>query len=572
MLKQRILEGLKKAVGNLGLPATDTVLSIPKNYTFGDYTSNIALQLAKLKGTKSKQTPIEIAKKIVSHLSNLSYLSKVETAGGGFINFFIKDKELIKNIDGLSLLQKSTTPQKIFIEYGHVNPLKEIHIGHLRTFILGESLCRIYEALGHEVFRANYQGDIGLHIAKAIWGIKSLGLPSKALNLEEKAKFVGQAYAEGNKSYEEDPGIKKEIDQINTALYRKDPSLKEVYTLTRDWSLQYFEPIYELLGVKYDRCFFESEVFERGKQIVLENVGKVFKENEGAIILPGEEYARLPDGQGLHNRVFITSAGNPTYEGKEMGLAELEYDSFNYEKSIHVVASEQEGYFQVVFKAIELVFPYLKGKKYHLSYGVVDLKEGKMSSRTGNVITVDELYYVVSEKVRELIKQTKIKIDQEMVRMVALGAIKFSYLKFSPGPNMVFDLEESVSLEGDSGPYIQYTYARIQSVLRNANVIPTKVGIHTNNFGDIELDAEERAILRSLLYFQETVEQAAATLHPNLLASYLIELARLYNLFYQGSRIIGSQKQDFRLKVSEEVGEVLRNGLNLLGIEAPERM
>ena len=156
--------------------------------------------------------------------------------------------------------------------------------------------------------------------------------------------------------------------------------------------------------------------------------------------------------------------------------------------------------------------------------------------------------------------------------MVALGAIKFSYLKFSPGPNMVFDLEESVSLEGDSGPYIQYTYARIQSVLRNANVIPTKVGIHTNNFGDIELDAEERAILRSLLYFQETVEQAAATLHPNLLASYLIELARLYNLFYQGSRIIGSQKQDFRLKVSEEVGEVLRNGLNLLGIEAPERM
>ena len=572
MLKQRILEGLKKAVGNLGLPATDTVLSIPKNYTFGDYTSNIALQLAKLKGTKSKQTPIEIAKKIVSHLSNLSYLSKVETAGGGFINFFIKDKELIKNIDGLSLLQKSTTPQKIFIEYGHVNPLKEIHIGHLRTFILGESLCRIYEALGHEVFRANYQGDIGLHIAKAIWGIKSLGLPSKALNLEEKAKFLGQAYAEGNKSYEEDPGIKKEIDQINTALYRKDPSLKEVYTLTRDWSLQYFEPIYELLGVKYDRCFFESEVFERGKQIVLENVGKVFKENEGAIILPGEEYARLPDGQGLHNRVFITSAGNPTYEGKEMGLAELEYDSFNYEKSIHVVASEQEGYFQVVFKAIELVFPYLKGKKYHLSYGVVDLKEGKMSSRTGNVITVDELYYVVSEKVRELIKQTKIKIGQEMVRMVALGAIKFSYLKFSPGPNMVFDLEESVSLEGDSGPYIQYTYARIQSVLRNANVIPTKVGIHTNNFGDIELDAEERAILRSLLYFQETVEQAAATLHPNLLASYLIELARLYNLFYQGSRIIGSQKQDFRLKVSEEVGEVLRNGLNLLGIEAPERM
>ena len=215
---------------------------------------------------------------------------------------------------------------------------------------------------------------------------------------------------------------------------------------------------------------------------------------------------------------------------------------------------------------MELIFPYLKGKKYHLSYGVVDLKEGKMSSRTGNVITVDDLYHVVSEKVREIMKQTKVHIDQEVVRMVALGAIKFSYLKFSPRPNMVFDLEESVSLEGDSGPYIQYTYARIQSVLRK-----TQKGVK-NGFESIEVDTVERAILRSLLYFQETVEQAAATLHPNLLASYLVELARLYNLFYQGSRIICSQKQDFRLKLSEEVGKVLEKGLYLLGIEAPERM
>lgn len=155
--------------------------------------------------------------------------------------------------------------------------------------------------------------------------------------------------------------------------------------------------------------------------------------------------------------------------------------------------------------------------------------------------------------------------------MVALGAIKFSYLKFSPRPNMVFDLEESVSLDGDSGPYVQYTYARIQSVLRNSTVI-RRSRIHTNNFEDTDLDTEERAILRSLLYFQETVEQAASALHPNLLASYLIELARLYNLFYQKSRVIGSEKEDFRLKLSEEVGKVLKKGLSLLGIEAPERM
>jgi arginyl-tRNA synthetase len=321
--------------------------------------------------------------------------------------------------------------------------------------------------------------------------------------------------------------------------------------------LEYFEPIYQLLGIKYDRCFFESEVFERGKEIVLENIGKVFEKSEEAIIFPGEKY-------NLHSRVFITKAGNPTYEGKEMGLAELEYDTFNYAKSVHVVASEQEGYFQVVFKAIELTLPYLTNKKYHLSYGLVDLKEGKMSSRTGNIVTVNDLLGVTSEKVREVMKESK-AVDQKVVSIVALGAMKFSYLKFSPRPNMVFDLEESVSTEGDSGPYLQYTYARIQSVLK-------KISVFAEPTEDIDLDPHERAILRQLMYFQETVEQAATSLHPNLLASYLVNLARLYNLFYQASRIIGSEKQDFRLKLSLEVSKVLKKGLNLLGIEVPERM
>ncbi|MDD5147535.1 MAG: arginine--tRNA ligase [Candidatus Daviesbacteria bacterium] len=559
MLKQRLKTDLELAVSSLGYPSTDIVLSIPQNSSFGDYTSNMALQLAKLELPKGKQSPTEIANEILEKFGKVDYLEKIEVAGGGFINFFIKDSELVKNTNDLDLLQKSTETSKVLIEYGHVNPLKEVHIGHLRTFILGESLCRIYESLGHTVFRANYQGDIGLHIAKAIWGIRSLSLPSKELSLEEKADFLGRAYAEGNKSYEEDSAFKEEIDKINIGLYQKRKEFQEIYQLTRSWSLEYFEPIYRLLGIKYDRCFFESEVFERGKQIVLKNLGKVFEESDGAIIFPGEKY-------GLHNRVFVTSAGNPTYEGKEIGLAEAEYDAFNYEKSIHVVASEQEGYFQVVIKAIELIFPYLKQKKYHLSYGVVDLSEGKMSSRTGNVVTVDDLYHVVSEKVREVMKKGSLGIDQEVVRIVALGAIKFSYLKFSPRPNMIFDLAQSVSLDGDSGPYVQYTFARIQSVLRNSSKLP-EIPMES-----VTLDKQERALLRQLLYFSETVEEALKLGHPNLIASYLIELSRLYNLFYQECRILESEKQDFRLKLSLEVSKVLKKGLFLLGIEAPERM
>lgn len=557
MIKDQILTDLKRAVGSLGFPSTDIVCSIPKNSQFGDYSTNLALQLVKLEGSNNKQTADEIANKIVSYLSNLSYLEKVEVAGGGFINFFIKDNQLIKNAEDLDLL-KMKSANKILVEYGHTNPLKEIHIGHLRTFILGESLCRIFDALGNTVFRANYQGDVGLHIAKAIWGIKKLGLPTKDLTNEEKAEFLGKAYADANLAYDSDPQVKKEIDRINVGLYKKDPSLKEIYELTRGWSLEYFEPIYALLGIKYDRCFFESEVYVRGKEIVLENVGKVFEENDGAVIFPGEKY-------GLQTRVFITSAGNPTYEGKEIGLAEAEYDSFNYDQSIHVVASEQEGYFQVVFKAIEMIFPYLTGKKYHLSYGVVDLKEGKMSSREGNVVTVNDLVAIVAEKVREIVKKNKLKVDQEVVKKVALGAIKFSYLKFSPRPNMVFDLNESVSLEGDSGPYIQYTYARIQSVLKKSQKDAT-------DFGQVVLEKQERAILRQLLYFQEIVAEVAKIYHPNLLALYLMNLSRLYNLFYQECRIIGSEKQEFRLKISLEVSKVLKKGLYLLGIEAPERM
>ncbi len=555
MLKQKILEDLKKATEGLGYPSTDIVLSIPKNPTFGTYSTNLALQLSKLNNGFDKHSPTDIANHILEKLGTPEYLEKVEIAGGGFINFFVKDEELVNDTN----LREVENPQKILIEYGHVNPLKEIHIGHLRTFILGESLCRILEFLGNKVFRANYQGDIGLHIAKAIWGIKKKGLPAKELNLREKAKFMGQAYARGSKMYEQDPNLKKEIDKINIGLYQKDPELKKIYELARAWSLEYFEPIYALLGVKYDRCFFESEVFEDGKKVVLENIRKVFEESEGAVIFPGEKY-------GLHSRVFITQAGNPTYEGKEVGLAKFEYSIFEYDKAIHVVAEEQAGYFQVVFKAIEMVFPYLKDKKYHLSYGLVDLKEGKMSSRTGNVITVDDLLKAVSEKVRGVMKQNKGEVDKNVTAQIAMGAIKFSYLKFSPTPNIVFDLEESVSLNGDSGPYVQYTYARIQSVLKNA-----EKGLEKSNV-KVNLSSEERMLFRHLLYFIDYVEESASAYHPNLLASYLIQLSRLYNIFYQDCRIIGSEKEGFRLKLSSRVGEVLKQGLYLLGIEAPDKM
>ncbi len=558
MILEQINKDLQKAVSKLRFKSSDIVVSISQDSRFGDYSTNIALQLAKQKGENSYQSALEIANEILKVLGHPPYLESIEVAGGGFINFFIKDELLVKSLDSGIKLPATAEPKKVLIEYGHPNFLKEIHIGHQRSFILGESLSRILESLGHQVFRANYQGDIGLHIAKAIFGIQKLKLPEEELDLEAKAKFLGKCYALGDSQYKESPEDKQRIDYINVALYKKDPEFSEIYQLAREWSLDYFTPRYDLLGVKYDRCFFESEVYEIGKKIVLENLNKVFIEDQGAVIFPGEKY-------GLHNRVFVTKVGNATYEGKDIGLAKLEYEAFPYDQSVHVVASEQAGYFAVVIKAIEMIFPHLQGKKMHLSYGLVDLKAGKMSSRTGNVITVDDLFKMVSQKIKEIML-THSNSDQAQVKAIAMGAIKFSYLKYSPRQNMLFDLDQSISLQGDSGPYLQYSYARTQSLLKKA------LSGQPDQVDTLPLEPEEREILRLLEYFPGVICSCALELSPTKLCEYLLNLAKAFNFFYQKHSVVKSNKSEFRLKLTDQVAKSLKQGLYLLGIDAPQRM
>lgn len=574
MLKQRILNDLKKAIEELGYTTTDIDLYIPKNYQFGDYTTNIALQLSKQKSEDSNQSPTDIAKKIMARFKNLEFskdcVEKIEIAGGGFINFFLKDDALMENVPKVCNYSLLVSPklnleaqkQKVLVEFGHPNTHKEYHIGHMKNIILGESISRILSAVGNQVVRANYQGDIGLHVAKALWGIGFLGLEVKESDPpEKKAHFLGKAYATGSKAYEEDEVAQLEIKKINTHLYEKNPKVFRLWEKTRRWSLEYYDEIYQKLGVKFDRLYFESEVEQLGKKIVLEHIDDVFKEDQGAIIFPGEEY-------GLHNRVFVSSAGHATYEGKEVGLAKLEYDEHKFDKAIHVVANEQEGYFKVAFLAIAFVFPELKGKKHHLSYGLLDLKTGKMSSRTGEVITFHEFYRQVRKKVEEIMKDSKFGDKDSVVDIVSIGAIKFALLKYSPETNIVFDLEKSVALEGDSGPYIQYTYARSKSVLRNAqySYIP---GAQAK-----ELEKEERELLRDIEHFENYVIEAARELSPNAIAGFLLEVSKNFNLFYQKHPIIKAetQKAEFRLALTCAVAVMLKQGLDLLGIEAPEQM
>lgn len=564
MVKQQLLEDLKRAVKELGFSTDDIVVSSPKNTSFGDYTTNVALQLAKLEGLKCKQSPQDIANEIVKKLKSFDFaqdnFDDIKIAGGGFINFFIKDKVLLENLKETAKIPHIENPQKLMVEYGHANILKEAHVGHLRTYILGDSLARLLFAVGHEVFRANYQSDLSLNIAQTLWGIEKLGWPEGQLSLAQKAKFLGQAYTMGKTSYEEDAEAKKRMNEDTEKLYQGKSKHEAIYEKAKEWSLEYYENLYQLLGIKYDRLFFESEVHKLGKKIVLEHVGDVFEKSDGAIIFLGEKY-------GLHNRVFVNSAGNATYEGKDIGLAKLQAQIYPFDLNIHVVGNEQAGYFDVIFKATQQIFPELKNREFHLSYGMIRFKGGKMSSRTGDLISINDLYEVVAEKAREVMKEGNLEVDEKVVRMVALGAMKFSYLKFAPSSDFIFDLDQSVSLQGDSGPYIQYTYARSQSVLRQ---IDSKSDF---SFSEEEvLEKEERSLIRRLEYFSQIVEQAAYEYRPNMLAEYLLDLSKEFNLFYQKHRIIQSEFKGRRLRFTQTVGEVLKIGLDLLGIEAPERM
>ncbi|MEK9178202.1 MAG: DALR anticodon-binding domain-containing protein, partial [Patescibacteria group bacterium] len=374
---------------------------------------------------------------------------------------------------------------------------------------------------------------------------------------KEKAEFLGKAYAEGAKAYENE-NFKKEIDELNKKIYEKDKSIWDLYEKGKKWSLDYFDSMYKKLGTKFDKLYFESEAGEQGLKIVKDNTPKVFKEDQGAIIFKGDDF-------GLHTRVFINSQGLPTYEAKELGLAPLKYKDFKYDLSIIITGNEINEYFKVLLKALSLINQDLAEKTVHLSHGMVRLESGKMSSRTGDVIKAEDLLNDIESKINKQFDSV------ENIEQIAVGAAKYALLKSGIGKDIVFDIEESISLNGNSGPYIQYTYARTQSVLAKSPAFAkASAGKQKLNFENLE--KEEREVLRQLAYFQDFAEIASKNYSPNTICTYLFELAQNFNLFYEKHKIIGSENEEFRLVLTSATGKILKKGLNLLGIASPERM
>lgn len=549
---QKIVEKAAKVMGAGELP----VFSVepPNEKAHGDYSTNIALALSKT----LKKNPLEIAKEIAGSIDNPLF-EKVEAAPPGFVNFYLsKDffvKELRRIDENFGRKKKSLFgAKKIIVEYTDPNILKEFHIGHLMSNAIGESLSRILEFQGANLKRVNYQGDVGLHVAKAIWG-----------KLKNQEMGWGVAYAFGAHWYEEDEATKKEIVELNKKIFEKsDKTINALYQQGRKESLAHFDEIYKKLGTKFDRLFFESEVAGTGKKIVEEGLKKnIFEKGEkGAIIFKGENV-------GLHTRVFINSEGLPTYEAKDLALPGLKYKYFNYDQSVIITASEQNAYFNVMLAALRQINPKLAEKTKHISHGMMRLPEGKMSSRTGKVVVAEALIREVEDLVAEKIKDRELSPEEKQVIMeqVAVGALKYSILKQSIGSDIIFDFEKSVSFEGDSGPYLQYSFARANSVLEKAKAEKIKASLKNT---PSQISNLEKVVHR----FPEIAEKAGKEYQPNVVALYLTELAHEFNHYYADNKIVDRNDEfsPYKVALTQAFANIIKNGLWLLGIQAPEKM
>ncbi len=571
MIKQEIEQVINDALKSLNLESRGFIVEHP-DLKMGDYSTNVAIK----HGHKD-----ELFQYIDAHKPNS--VEKVELAGPGFINFYLS-KEFFKKSLG-EIIEKGEVfgkgehakGYKVMVEHTQPNPFKALHIGHMMNNTIGEAISRIIQWNGADVRTATYHGDVGLHVAKAVYGLEQVllqrehyqevkkrveaGASEGLVLLEDTREALKHIYASGNLMYESDENAKKEILLINKKIYEgKDPWIMFLYKAGRQASLAQFEELYVLLGSKFDYHFYESESGDIGKEVVLKNTPNIFEESDGAVVYKGEKV-------GLHTRVFLNSEKLPTYEAKEIGLVQIKSEKFAFDNSLTITGNEQDAFFQVVEAATGEVFPNLKGKIEHKGHGMLRLPTGKMSSRTGDVITAETLIEMVAEKIKSVMEKTdRVSgpvAEKDTAEKIAIGAIKYMILRSNIGSDIIFDIEKSVSTEGDSGVYLQYAHARANSILEKAG-----------RKGSVEGERKNTHEIEKLLYrFPEIVERAGAEYAPNYVINYVTELASAFNNFYAHEPVLEeSPESAYRLAIVEAFKIVMRNSLNILGIPAPERM
>lgn len=561
-----ILKGLvRDALEKLNIEADKIILDHPTELSHGDYSTNVAMILAKV----TKTNPIALAESIASEIPKHEMIESV-TAAAGFVNFHLAPKFFQSEI-GKILAQTSSfgnsniyAGKHILVEHSSPNLFKPFHVGHVMNNSIGESVARLAIASGARVTKMSYPSDVSLGIGKAVWALLEHGVAEleQLPNLSDKLAFLGTCYVEGTKAYDENPSIMRRVKEITEMIYERTPGVEyDAYTAGKDITLQYFLDITERLGSKFDDFVYESEAGDVGKKIVLQNLGKpdrsgIFEESENAVIYKGE-------ADGLHTRVFINAEGYPTYEAKDIGLLWLKFERYNPDISILVTDREQARYYEVVLAAAGKIEKSWQEKTLHKTHGRMSFKGKKMSSRLGGVPTAADVLETVLEEVRE-----HSELNGEEADAVAIGALKFTILKTMAGKDINFDPETSLSFEGDSGPYLQYTNARINSVLEKAleaGFVPKA----EKTVEDLPSDVE-----KLVTRFPGVVELAISEWAPHHLATYLLGLARAFNSWYGNTKLVDPENKNtgYNLALAKSVGIVIQNGLQLLGIKSPERM
>lgn len=560
---KHIKEIITQTLEKMDLYAPGFVVDHPTEFAHGDYSTNVALVLGKKMGV----SPKDLADTIMKSLSLDDMVSRTEVAGPGFINFYLsygffeQATERVlreKNDFGMNSLHAG---EKILVEHSSPNLFKPFHIGHVMNNAIGESVTRFAEFSGAKVTKISYPSDVSLGIGKAVFALLKRGVDQleTLTNISSKLKFLGECYVEGTKLYDEDEDVQKQVRKITEIIYEKTPGIEyDTYEKGKEITLSYFKDITARLGSTFDGFIYESEAGAIGEAIVRENIGKVFEESDGAVIYEGEQ-------DGLHTRVFINKEGYPTYEAKDIGLLSLKFERFDPDLSILVTDREQAEYYKVVLAAAGKIEKNWQTKTFHQTHGRMSFMGKKMSSRLGGIPTASEVLESVEEEVKEKLED---KSDQEKIDAITIAALKFTILKTMAGKNINFDPETSLSFEGDSGPYLQYTHARINSVLEKANaagIAPGSVKEKGRGITDVE----------KLLYrFPEAVVSSVEAWSPHHVAGYLLELARAFNSWYGNTKIIDVENVNasYNIALAKAVSQTIHNGLWLLGIKAPERM
>ncbi len=566
-MKGTVLALLKKSLKELDFKIQDSelvnLIEIPPNPELGDYAFPCFFMSKTL-----KTNPHEAAMQLRAKIGNVSPLDfkKVEVSGP-YVNFFLNRKsitlqtlsEIVKKKDQYGKT-KQEKQNKTMVEFPSQNTNKPLHLGHLRNMAIGESISRILEFSGDKVIRANLNNDRGIHICKSMLAYQKWGKAKTPKSKKMKPDhFVGEFYTMFEKK--KNPELEEEVQKMLKKWEAGDKETLNLWKTMNSWALSGFQETYKKFGIKHDVTFFESNIYNEGKEIIMNGVKKgIFsKAKSGEIKIDLEK-------EGLGEKILLRKDGTSLYIVQDLALAEMKYEKYKLDKSFYIVGNEQDYHFQVLFSILEKLG--FKKEMKHISYGMVNLPSGKMKSREGTVVDADdlieELRVMAEKELKKRSKLSKLQLEKRSLA-VALAAIKYMLLKIDIKKSFLFNPKESVSFEGDTGPYLMYSYARAGSILKKSKT-------RTKNFEIHKLEEKEAELVKKLSQFPDAVSHSYKNLNPSIIANYSFQLAQVFNEFYHACKVIGSEKEDFRLALVRSFRQVLKNSLSLLGIDTIEEM